>query len=119
MFPVVPAAAPPTPSTVGFGDVVLMLTAVPAMGTVPLAQLVPTFQSLLVVPVQATWAAAGPHSAARAAAAQMILARICLLLAFRTRAASPPMPAIIGKNSFLNICNVLKGYVDSIRRQNR
>src|SRR3954454_14815400 len=58
MLPVVPTAAPPTPSTVGFGEAVLMLTTLPAIGAAPPDQLVPAVQSVLVVPFQLTWAAA-------------------------------------------------------------
>jgi hypothetical protein len=46
------AARPVTPMTVALGDVVLMMTDDRAAGSIPVDQLAPTVQSLLVAPVQ-------------------------------------------------------------------
>jgi hypothetical protein len=50
--PIVEVAAPDTPSTVGLGELVLIVTVALATGAVPVDQLLPTVQSLLVVPFQ-------------------------------------------------------------------
>src|SRR4051794_1024675 len=71
MLPVAPTAAPTAPSTVGFGEFVLIVTTLPAMGTAPPDQLLPTVQSLLVVPVQ-LWAEADAVNRAISAAAEAL-----------------------------------------------
>jgi hypothetical protein len=56
-MPPVAAVAPPL-RTVGLGDVTLMVTELPAPGSVPVDQLVAVIQSELVAPVHACCAAA-------------------------------------------------------------
>nr|WP_260602248.1 hypothetical protein [Variovorax sp. MHTC-1] len=64
-MPIVAVAGPETPSTEGFGVLVLIVTS--PVGTVPADQLLPTVQSLLVVPVHVC-ALAGDDQPQRAAA---------------------------------------------------
>jgi hypothetical protein len=52
-----------------------MLTTSPATGAAPADQLVPTVQSVLVVPVQATWAAADPADRVVSAVAEALAMR--------------------------------------------
>lgn len=49
-LPIVELAAPDTPSTAGFGEFVLIVTVPVPLGAVPVDQLLPTVQSVLVVP---------------------------------------------------------------------
>ncbi|ETP63695.1 hypothetical protein BDSB_17785 [Burkholderia dolosa PC543] len=57
-LPIVEFTAPETPSTVGFGEFVLIVTVAVPLGAAPVDQLLPTVQSLLVVPCH-TCAVAG------------------------------------------------------------
>jgi len=90
-LPMVEVAAPDTPSTVGLGEFVLIVTVALAAGAVPVDQFVPTVQSLLVVPFQ-TCALAGADQPQMAIALTLMPANSA-----RRRRFSPlllPRPAV-------------------------
>jgi hypothetical protein len=82
-LPIVAAVAPDTPSTVGFGVFVLIVTVAVPVGGVPVDQLPPIVQSLLVVPV---------HTCAPAGADQLLTARMALAAAINGWHRLLPLP---------------------------